>query len=152
MPPGSPVNAVYSGTFERSLDAKKRVTVPAKWLDGGEQDFQVIRNPQPDSPCLIVMPPEEFAQMEGRIQGSDLPAPRKRKAIRQFYSSAHAVTSDKQGRILLPEEVCSQAGLTSEVVLVGSKSRFEVWSKQHWQAAVSEDQEAYLEAAELIGL
>lgn len=144
---------VYAGTFDRSLDAKNRVTIPACWLAGKEEEeFQIIPNPSAGEPFLIVMPPAEFAQMESRILSLDAPAVEKRKFIRQFYGAARAVAADKQGRILLPEDHCKKLNLQGGVVLVGGKSRFEIWNRELWSHAFATDQPTYEKMAALIGL
>lgn len=144
--------AIFSGTFERSLDSKNRVTVPAGWAVSQEETYHVIPNGNPQEPFLIVMPETEFAKTEQKIEATDQKPADKRKAIRAFYSVARAVTVDKQGRMLVPEEYCKKAGLNAEVVLVGTKSRFEVWSKDRWNATTDESQETYEKFADLIGL
>jgi len=144
-------NTLYAGTFERSMDAKKRVAVPASWLSLEEgEEFHVV--PPPEKGYLMVMPHAEFERWEQRIMESDMPAPKKRVAIRHFYASSHLVTADKQGRILLPETHCEQAGLTGEIVFIGSKSRFEIWSKDRFQHAQADEEAIYREVAEAIGL
>jgi MraZ protein len=152
MNANSPAEAIYSGTFERSLDSKNRVTIPASWVGQGVSEFQVVPNHKPDEPFLIVLPPGEFARMEARIEALNQPAALKRKAIRSFYSAARAVAADKQGRILLPEDYCRQAELQSDVVLLGGKSRFEIWSADRWRSASNEDRPVFQSIAEEIGL
>jgi MraZ protein len=147
-----PAEAIYSGTFERSLDNKNRITIPASWVNQGVSDFQVVPNHKPDEPFLIVLPPAEFARMEARIEALDQPASLKRKAIRSFYSAARAVSADKQGRILLPDDYCRIAGFAGEVVLLGGKSRFEIWSADRWRATSTEDLPVFQSIAEEIGL
>lgn len=147
-----PAEAIYSGTFERSLDSKNRITIPASWVTQGVSEFQVVPNHKPDEPFLIVLPPAEFSRMEARIEALDQPASLKRKAIRSFYSAARAVIADKQGRILLPEDYCRLAQLSGEVVLLGGKSRFEIWSSDRWRAASSADLPVFQSIAEEIGL
>jgi MraZ protein len=150
MPTTAPRAISYAGTFERSMDAKNRVTVPAAWLDGGPGDFHALASPAGD--FLIVMPPSEFDAMEERIKASGVTPQEQRKAIRQFYGQARTVAADSQGRILLPEEQCSQAGLGGDVVLVGGKSRFEIWSAERWSAVREEESATFQHVAELIGL
>ncbi len=140
----------YAGTFERSMDAKNRVTIPAAWLEGGPDDFHAI--PGPSGDCLIVMPPAEFDSIEGRIEQSGAPAPERRKAIRQFYGQARAVSADSNGRILLPEEQCDAVKLKGEVVLVGGRSRFEIWNAKRWAEVSTAESASYRQVAELIGL
>ena len=121
MPPNSPAPISYAGTFERSLDVKNRVTIPAGWINGGPGDFHAI--PSHAGDCLMVMPPEEFNSWEDRFKQSGLPADIQRKAIRHFYSQARAVSADSQGRVLLPDDQCESLQLKGEVVLVGGRSQ-----------------------------
>lgn len=132
------------------MDAKNRVTIPSDWLSGEEQRFFAI--PDTRQEFLVVMPPEEFDKIEGRIQASTFTAQEKRVAIRQFYSDAHAVTTDKQGRMLLPDEHCKRTGLSGEVMIVGSRSRFEIWNSDRWNEATGKQVPIYQKIADLIGL
>ncbi len=148
---GQDKTTLYSGSFERSVDAKKRVAVPASWLTEAEGEvFHVV--PHPLEGYLMVMPPPEFDRWEQRIEESPMTAAEKRMAVRKFYSEAHSVSTDKQGRILLPERHCERAGLDGEVIFVGVRSRFEIWSKQRYTAADSAGADAYRRVAESIGL
>jgi MraZ protein len=142
---------LYSGTFERSMDAKKRVAVPAPWLTREEGEvFYVI--PHPSEGYLMVMPPSEFDLWEQRIQESPSSAKEKRMAIRKFYSEAHTTTTDKQGRILLSDKHCDRAGITNEVIFAGGRSRFEIWSKRRYIDADVGQSDAYRRVADTIGL
>jgi len=142
---------LYSGTFERSMDAKKRVAVPAPWLSKDEGEiFHVI--PHPAERYLMVMPLEEFDRWEQRIQESQATAAEKRMAIRKFYSEAHTATTDKQGRILLSDKHCERGELAGEVVFVGGRSRFEIWSRERYAAVDAGHSDAYKHVAGAIGL
>jgi division/cell wall cluster transcriptional repressor MraZ len=150
MSSSHPKSTIYAGTFERVMDGKHRVTIPAAWLGKGANEFHAIPNPAEE--CLIVMPPEEFNAIEERIQQSGAAAADRRKAIRQFYSQARAVSADAQGRILFSEEQCSVLQLRSEVVLVGGRSRFEIWNLKRWKAVSEEEHDSFRNVAALIGL
>lgn len=140
----------YSGTYERSIDAKKRVAIPSPWIGGEGDEFHVI--PHPNEGYLMVMPPVEFDRWEQRIQDSEMSPTDKRRATREFYSNAHRVVSDKQGRILLPDTHCAAAGLNGEVIFVGARSRFEIWAKDRRQATSAENTAIYQRVADAIGL
>ncbi|MEO6262248.1 MAG: hypothetical protein ABIP32_07000 [Chthoniobacterales bacterium] len=150
MPPGTTSNTIYSGTFERSIDAKNRVTIPSRWLAEEEEEFYSVVNPRDH--FLILMPPGEFANVENSLIEQGIPAAERRPFIRQFYGNSQIVTADKQGRILLPVDHCSRTGLKDNVVIIGSKSRFEIWSAERWAAAKSEETTTYQKVADLIGL
>ena len=88
----------------------------------------------------MMMPLGEFKRLAEKVEHDESLAPaERRRFIRQFSSRAQHVTSDKQGRIVLPDEQCKQLELRSEVVLVGNYSRFEIWSPEVWQKTMEED-------------
>ncbi|MEI6491428.1 MAG: hypothetical protein WCO94_02685 [Verrucomicrobiota bacterium] len=142
---------IFSGTFPRSLDTKKRVAIPSAWITGEGDEFHVA--PHPRERMLMIMREEELGKWEQRFQSSSQLTPQqKRGAIRAFYASARAVTTDKQGRILLPESHCEWAQLDGEVVFLGSPGRIEIWSVENYQANEAANRSALQAAAEESGL
>ncbi len=147
----SEFQSLYAGTFDRSMDAKKRVAVPSGWLrrKEGEEFYSV---PHPEGGFLMVMPPEELTAYEQKFLQSDLAPREKREAIRQFFAAAHRILTDAQGRVLLPEEHCEAAGLKGAVVFVGGRSRFEIWDRERYAAESARARDTYRQAALAIGL
>ena len=45
---------------------------------------------------------------------------------------------DKQGRIIIPQELKAYAGIEKELVTMGAMSKIEVWSKEVWDAPDNE--------------
>jgi MraZ protein len=133
---------IFTGEFRHAMDAKNRVTIPSRWRRGEVDEFFAI--PNPDGGFLMVMPPGEFKRLAEKVEQDESLSPaERRKFIRQFSSRAQHVTSDKQGRIVLPDEQCKLLNLRSEVVLVGNYSRFEIWSPEVWQKTMEEDAPAF---------
>ena len=55
--------------------------------------------------------------------------PRDRRVFfRQLHARAQHGAADRQGRLVLPEELCQRVGLKGEVALVGGRGRFEIWN------------------------
>ncbi len=143
--------ALFSGTFERSLDAKNRVAIPSAWVSGEGDEFHVV--PHPNERFLMVMREEELGKWEQRLQESSRLTPKeKRSAIRAFYASARAVSTDKQGRIVLAEPHCAWAQLGGNVIFIGSPGRIEIWSSEHFAASEAANNSALQAAAEEAGL
>ena len=42
--------------------------------------------------------------------------------------SAHQLSFDPEGRVILPNELCTHAEITDEALFVGRGSRFQIWS------------------------
>mgnify|MGYP002514720409 FL=1 len=51
---------------------------------------------------------------------------------RWLFSGACEVTPDKQGRILLPQELRTFAGLDKDLVIIGANDKAEIWDKARW--------------------
>ena len=99
------------------------------------------------------MSPHEFARTSAQaVSDPNIPPAQRRVFSRQLHARAQHGTSDKQGRLVLPEEVCRQLGLKGEVALVGGQGRFEIWNLQSWKKAHEEETPTYQHVANVIGL
>lgn len=144
---------IFSGRFRHALDEKKRITVPSKWRASDSDEFFVV--PDPSSSFLIVLPPEEFRKVEQQAQeNTKITAAERREFIRHFYSNSHQCSTDRQGRMLLPDESCSQVGLKGGdvVVLIGSLNRIEIWNSKRWDKKAEHSLPTYKKVASMVGL
>jgi MraZ protein len=146
----STTSIIYSGDYRHALDAKKRITIPSKWRSEKEEDFYVI--PHQKELCLLAMPLEEFQRVPETLKASGVSLADQRIFTRRFFSEVQSCTTDKQGRLLLPEGHCKKAGLQDEVVLVGSNARFEIWNPEAWNQWINANQENYERVSEIAGL
>lgn len=81
-----------------------------------------------------------------------VPARDRRVFLRHLHSRAQHAVADRQGRLVLPEELCRKIGLKGEVALVGNRGRFEIWNLQRWKRAHEEETPTYQHVANLMGL
>src|SRR6478735_1186732 len=118
----------YAGEFRHQLDDKHRVTIPSRWRrNGAIEEFLIV--PDPTGQFLLVMSPEEFARASAVAENTPGVSPRDlRIYLRQLHARAQHGSSDKQGRLLLPDDLCKQLALKGEVALVGGRGRFEIWN------------------------
>lgn len=141
---------LYLGTHERTLDAKNRVAIPAPWSDDEGRELHIFA--RPGGEYLVAMPREELELQEQRIQAAAISESEKRDAKRNFFGAVRSAIPDKQGRVILNEDQCRAAGLTGDVVFVGSKSRFEIWAKDRYAERATATYENFKKVADLIGL
>lgn len=84
--------------------------------------------------ALHLYPLEEWIKIEEKIRE----LPRSDEAVmfflRRVIASAVPCELDKQGRLLIPYEHRQDAGINSEVVLVGQIERIEIWDKATWDS------------------
>ena len=64
--------------------------------------------------------------------------PKVRAFIRHFCANAAECEFDKQGRIIIPQELKAYAGIEKELVTMGAMSKIEVWSREIWDAPDNE--------------
>ena len=142
---------IYVGQFRHALDGKKRLVMPARWRNPDEAEFYIV--PNPSNEFLCVLPPREVEAIhEATENSSQLSAREKRTFIRQFHSKLQLITVDKQGRFSLAEEHCKLTNLTTEVILVGGHTRFELWNPNLWEQTEKEESATYQQVANLVGL
>jgi MraZ protein len=151
MPPDSPSQTFYAGEFRHSIDEKNRITIPSRWRRGEAEELILL--PEAQHQFLLVMSPEEFSRMSAQVESDTRVEPRDRRIfLRQLHSRAQHGASDKQGRLVLPEEICREVGLKGEVALVGGRGRFEIWNSQKWKRAHEDETPTYQHVANVIGL
>lgn len=61
-----------------------------------------------------------------------MPISKARGLQRFFFSGAAEVETDKQGRILLPQQLRDHAHLDKDVTFIGTSTRAEIWDSQRW--------------------
>ncbi|MFN2541674.1 MAG: division/cell wall cluster transcriptional repressor MraZ [Chthoniobacterales bacterium] len=151
MPAPASTQAFYAGQFRHFVDEKNRITVPARWRRGQAEEFILL--PEAAHQFLLVMSPEEFARMSAAAESDPSVSARDRRVfLRQLHSRAQHAAIDRQGRLVLPEELCKKIGLEAEVALVGGRGRFEIWNLPRWKKAHEEEAATYQHVANVIGL
>ena len=117
----------YAGNFRHAIDEKNRLTIPSRWRRGESEDFILLADA--NHQFLLVMSHEEFDRMSSVAASESSVSARDRRIFsRHFHARAQHGASDKQGRLVLPEDFCKQLGLKGEVALVGGRGRFEIWN------------------------
>src|SRR5579872_1356311 len=111
--------AGLSGRYERALDDKGRVTLPAKLRSTLlESELHIAKSVDG---CLALYASEEFARQAAEIQKLASGDREDRILARAWSSSVYEVEVDSQGRVAVPTELRAYAGLEpgGSVVVIG---------------------------------
>jgi MraZ protein len=119
------------GRYNHTIDPKGRLSIPSKYREILGDEFVVSKGMDG---CLFVYANEDWKVFEEKLASLPLINPEARQFARFFLSGAQYVTVDKQGRILMPQDLREFAGLEKDVVLAGMGGRIEIWSLERWQA------------------
>ena len=122
---------MFLHTYEHALDAKGRLIIPAKYRDDiGEQPVVVTCGFDANLVVYTMAAWEEYTRSWLELPGSD---PKVRKYRRFVATNAEQCELDKQGRILISQELRERAGLVKDVVISGNLNSFELWNPERWQ-------------------
>ncbi len=117
-----------TGTFERSLDAKDRLMLPARLQDDlGAECYLTMGVDR----CLALYPERSWQGFTEKF--SALPVSQSRK-MRPLFANAVKCRPDSQGRINIPARLQTYAGITKDVAIIGVHDRAEIWDLDTWRA------------------
>jgi MraZ protein len=125
---------LFQGASAYHIDEKGRLKLPADFvhgLGGAGASFTITRGL---GGCLWVMPEAEWSAMVERLRGDSIVDQRALALQRAFIGAAHTLSFDGQGRVSIPPVLREFAGVSHEVMVVGTGPRVEVWARDRWDA------------------
>ena len=136
------------GEYQHNIDPKGRVIVPAKFREDLGELFYVTKGLDG---CLFVLSPGEWQRLQEKIMA--MPISKARGLQRFFFSGAAEVEPDKQGRVLIPQQLRDYAQITRDVTVIGASTRAEIWDSARWTAFNSTlTEDSIAEAMDLLEL
>ncbi|MEX0919008.1 MAG: division/cell wall cluster transcriptional repressor MraZ [Candidatus Paceibacterota bacterium] len=118
------------GEYRHSIDAKKRVALPAKWRK--EIGKKVVITRGLDN-CLSVYPIKQWEIFSGKLANLSVGQADSRGFNRFTLAGAVETDVDSTGRILIPDFLKDFVGLRNRVVIAGIGNRLEIWDEKRWQ-------------------
>ncbi|RJP74445.1 MAG: division/cell wall cluster transcriptional repressor MraZ [Candidatus Abyssobacteria bacterium SURF_17] len=124
---------LFSGTYKYSLDEKNRLIIPVKFREilsaEGVDKLYITRGDN----HLYVFPLPIFLKLSDKFEAWDFTKEANQDYVRRFFSDAFDVAPDKQGRIMLPKEMCAETGIDREAIIIGALNRMEIWPPDKWK-------------------
>jgi MraZ protein len=129
---------IFRGTFEHSLDAKHRLTVPAKYRGALADGVVLAVSPElePGAPrSMAIWTPGAYeAYTHAALAGLNPVSPRARELSRLLFANSHDLELDSANRVMIPAQLMSYAGLDKEVMVTGVGEYLEVWDRATYTA------------------
>jgi MraZ protein len=122
----------FRGHFEHSLDAKHRLSIPARFRASFADGLVLAKD---SDACISAWTPDAHeSTVERALQGKN-PLGREFKGIqRYFQANSFDIELDSSGRVTLPGPLMTHAGIAKEVVVAGVGSHLELWDRERWAA------------------
>jgi MraZ protein len=126
---------MFLGEFQRGIDKKGRLTLPAAFRDVLGDEPAVITKGL--DKCLFLFPASQFKELSQKVRELGYSPSDARRLRRHFYSSASTVRPDSMGRINLPPKLRQYADLTNEAIVAGVDAYVEIWNVQRWEEEIN---------------
>ena len=127
--------ALFLSTYQNKLDKKGRVSVPASFrVVLADQSFAgIIAYSSFVNPCIEACGIDRIEKLSQRIETLD-PFSEERDAFAAtILGGSQQLAFDGEGRIMLPELLIEQAGLSDQIVFIGKGDTFESGSRKSFK-------------------
>ncbi|MBI1682137.1 division/cell wall cluster transcriptional repressor MraZ [Caulobacter hibisci] len=126
---------MFLSTFEKQLDSKRRIVVPQEFRAAVSGPFDgIFCFPSIEADCLEAGGKALFDRYQSVIDELPFGDPVRSALEVSVLGGMAKLSFDTAGRITLPDVLCDTFGLTDEVTIVGLGERFQIWSRDAFQA------------------
>ncbi|SFR32404.1 MraZ protein [Robiginitalea myxolifaciens] len=140
----------FIGTYDCKADAKGRIMIPVALKnqmvpilnEGFVIKRSVFRN------CLELYPMAEWNQLMQQMNRKNRFRKKNNDFIRRFTAGVKLVEIDATGRLLIPKNLMSVAGIEKEVVLSSAINIVEIWDKDRYEEVLEETAADFADLAE----
>ncbi len=137
------MNTGYYGTYHFQMDEHRRISIPADFRrqfsePGNKIYLQLIDN------CIRCYTPKELLEIS-RLITQDPPFSAEARAKRRGWGSTLMPrTIDPQGRIMLTDDLITEAAIVKDIVIIGTLDSFEIWAKEVYEKSRSENPDLWI--------
>lgn len=122
--------ALLVGRFVNKIDKKGRVSVPKPFRDAfKDQAFAGLYvYPLFKFPAIEACGEDFMARISASLDDLDMFSDEQDELASVIMESAHPLTFDPEGRVVLPPELMEHAGIADQALFVGRGTRLQIWS------------------------
>ena len=116
-------------TYVHQLDAKNRMRIPAKLREEIGKNYTIMAG---SGGCLYVYNEEQAKRLNEKLQHVNPFNEKQLKAARLLLSLSWDAEEDKQGRILIPDNIREYVNIKKNVVVFNGPNCVEIWAEEVW--------------------
>ena len=124
---------MFISTFEKQLDAKRRIVAPVEYRAAVAPFGGLFCFPSVEADCVEGGGEALFKSYADLIDEFPFGDPSRTALESTIMGGMVQLAFDTAGRITLPESLCEQFGLSDWVMVVGLGARFQLWSRAAWR-------------------
>lgn len=129
--------ALFIGTHQNKLDAKGRVSIPAQFRSvlkkmshagEGSAVATMYLRPSHQNPCIEGWTELGFEALNAPLaDGYNQFSQEHEDFVMALFGNACSAETDKEGRIGLQASLLAHAGVTDNLVFIGTRNTFQIW-------------------------
>jgi MraZ protein len=130
----------FTGQYFYSIDKKGRLTIPLRLREGIDrpvEGYGFVACVGFDG-LLYLYTPKAYEQVAPHFDAKAQTNADVRNFMRLTHGLREELEIDSLGRVLIPQGMLRQFGLSGEVAVVGVGDHIEIWRKDQWEAFVRE--------------
>lgn len=135
------------GTYNHSLDSKKRLIIPAKIAAKLDKEVVVSKGFEG---CLELRTELEFEKYSQKLLKLSQNKKEARILIRQLLANAANLSIDNANRILIPNVLLDETKIKTQVTIIGLGDKLEVWDTNSYNEFKKLTDKTYEDIAERI--
>jgi MraZ protein len=120
---------LFLGKHSSKLDKYNRLSTPSQFREELSNRSYITQGFDRN---LLVLTRDAFQEIYRRVVSLNIADPLARVLLRLILGTAHEVHLDKNGHLLIPDELREFANLHEDVLVVGQGDYFEIWSADLW--------------------
>ncbi len=121
--------------YAHQLDAKNRMRIPAKLREELGSNYSITVG---SGGCLYVYTEEQMQEVKATLKNVNAYREKQLKAARFILYNTWQAEEDKQGRILLPENLRKYARIEKNIIVFKGPNCVEIWSEEVWNEYFSD--------------
>lgn len=119
------------GEYAHTVDDKGRFIMPVKLRDALHDGFVITKGLDG---CLYMYSMEQWKILDAKLAALPMSNKNARDFVRFFVSGATDSDYDKQGRVLLPQNLRDYAKLDKDIIIAGAGTHAEIWNAEAWKS------------------
>ncbi|MBI3404583.1 MAG: division/cell wall cluster transcriptional repressor MraZ [Acidobacteria bacterium] len=128
---------MFRGSAAATVDGKGRLKIPAAYLaelrEFGDEVFVTTENTARGR----IYPMKVWHEIEKKAAEGSMSNPAKQKFLDLTSFYGHAVSIDKQGRVLMPGRLREAALIKGEVDVLGKQRYLEIWNHARFEEHIN---------------
>lgn len=133
------------GEFRHNIDAKGRLSIPAKIRNQCEDSVVITRG---NEGCLCLYTITGWQDYYEGLQALPKNKKEARLFVRMVTSKASECEFDKLGRINIPQVLRNEGDLEKSCVIIGVGDHVEIWNQDKWDHYYDDNKDSFDEISE----